>query len=222
MSRKKNIISLVIGIVGVCIGMAALLLFNKYALMSFPIGARMPLMIITYYLPAIAPIILAIVNKEKLTDFGFRKEKIGLQILIGLGLGIGMSLVFTLVPHLLGLGEYVDNGMRYKYLWQFIFEFTYLTVGVGAVEEFIFRGFFYTRFKNIFGKEFLAIIFSSVLFGLFHISGGSIVQIILTGLLGALFCFFRLKIKHCSTLSLIIMHGVYDGFISLMASLLLK
>ena len=222
MSRKKNVISLVIGIVGVCIGMAALLLFVNYALMSFSIGARMPLMIITYYLPAMAPIILVIVNKEKLSDFGFRKEKIGLQILTGIGLGIGMSVVFTLVPHLLGLGEYVDNGVRYKYLWQFVFEFVYLIIGVGAVEEFIFRGFFYTRFKNIFGKEFLAVILSSVLFGLFHIAGGSIIQILITGMLGALFCFFRLKIKHCSTLSLIIMHGVYDGLISVMASLLLK
>ncbi len=222
MSRKKNVISLVTGIVGVCIGMAALLLFVNYALMSFSIGARMPLMILTYYLPAMAPIILVIVNKEKLSDFGFRKEKIGLQILTGIGLGIGMSVVFTLVPHLLGLGEYVDNGVRYKYLWQFVFEFVYLIIGVGAVEEFIFRGFFYTRFKNIFGKEFLAVILSSVLFGLFHIAGGSIIQILITGMLGALFCFFRLKIKHCSTLSLIIMHGVYDGLISVMASLLLK
>lgn len=222
MNRKKNIISLIIGIAGVCAGMALLLLFNRFAMMSFPLGARMPLMIITYYLPAAMPIILAVVNKEKLSDFGFKKEKIGLQILIGLGLGIAMSAVFTLIPHLIGLGNYVDNGMRYKYLWQFIFEFIYLTLGVGAVEEFIFRGFFYTRFKNIFGKEYLAVILSSVLFGLFHISGGSIIQILITGLLGALWCTFRLKIKNCSTLSLIIMHGVYDGLITVMASLLLK
>ena len=71
-------------------------------------------------------------------------------------------------------------------------------------------------------KEFLAVILSSVLFGLFHISGGSIIQILITGLLGALWCIFRLKIKNCSTLSLIIMHGVYDGLITVMASLLLK
>ena len=54
-----------------------------------------------------------------------------------------------------------------------------------------------------------------------HIFSGNIMQLALTTVIGALFCFFRLKIKNCTTLSLIICHGVYDAMISVWASTLL-
>ena len=92
---------------------------------------------------------------------------------------------------------------------------------MGLAEEFAFRGFIYQRVKSLFGKDFLAVIISSVLFGFFHIMSGNIIQMVITGFIGALFCFFRLKIKNCTTLSVIIAHGVYDALITLMASLLL-
>lgn len=221
MSRKKNIITLIIGFAGIMAGLVGTMFANR-GIMVLPIGARMVLLIAAYWLIGVVPLVLAIVNREKPVDFGFSWEKPFLQILIGIGLGAAMSVVLTLVPHLAGFGNYVDNGNRYGFAWQFCWEFLYCTAGVGLVEEFAFRGFIYTRFKNIFGKDFLAVIFSSVLFGLFHIMGGSIVQMIITGLIGALLCFFRLKIRNCTTLSIIIAHGVYDALITLFASLLLK
>ena len=221
MSRKKSIITLIIGFVGIMAGLVATVFANK-GIMLLPVGARMVLLIAAYWLTAIVPVIIVISGKEKLSEFGFGKDKIGLQILIGTGLGIGMSAILTLVPHLLGYGSFVDNGSRYKYAWQFCWEFLYCIAGVGLAEEFAFRGFIYQRVKSIFGKDFLAVIISSVLFGFFHILGGSIIQMVITGFIGALFCFFRLKIKNCTTLSIIIAHGVYDALITLMASFLLK
>ena len=221
MSRKKSIITLIIGFVGIMAGLVATVFANK-GIMLLPVGARMGLLIAAYWLTAIVPVIIVISGKEKLSEFGFGKDKIGLQILIGTGLGIGMSAILTLVPHLLGFGGFVDNGSRYKYAWQFCWEFLYCIAGVGLAEEFAFRGFIYQRVKSIFGKDFLAVIISSVLFGFFHILGGSIIQMVITGFIGALFCFFRLKIKNCTTLSIIIAHGVYDALITLMASFLLK
>lgn len=44
--------------------------------------------------------------------------------------------------------------------------------------------------------------------------GGNIVQIISTGILGAIFCICRVKIKNCTLLSVIIAHGVYDALIT--------
>ena len=221
MSRKKSIITLIIGFVGIMAGLVATVFANK-GIMLLPVGARMVLLIAAYWLTAIVPVIIVISSEEKLSEFGFGKDKIGLQILIGTGLGIGMSAILTLVPHLLGFGSFVDNGSRYKYAWQFCWEFLYCIAGVGLAEEFAFRGFIYQRVKSIFGKDFLAVIISSVLFGFFHILGGSIIQMVITGFIGALFCFFRLKIKNCTTLSIIIAHGVYDALITLMASFLLK
>ena len=40
------------------------------------------------------------------------------------------------------------------------------------------------------------------------------IQAAFTGLIGALLCFFRMKIRNCTTLSLIIGHGIYDAMIT--------
>ena len=139
----------------------------------------------------------------------------------GLAVAAVFFIVLTLVPILIGQGENFGNGNRYTEVWQFAHEFVYLVFGVAAVEELVFRGFIYLRIKNISGKDWVAVVGSSVLFGLFHIFGGNVLQIILTGCMGAVWCLMRLKIKNLSTTSLIIGHGVYDWLITLMSALLL-
>ena len=221
MNKKKEIFNLTIGFLGAMLGLLGVVLFNKYILTSLPLALRMVMMIVTYWLPAVVPFIIMLRDKRSLSDYGFYKDHIFKQILIGLALAVAMSLVFTLFPHLLGYGEYVDNGKRYTFLWQFIYEFVYCVIAVGFTEELIFRGFLYDKFKEVFGTENAAVIGSSVLFGLFHIFGSNIGQIVMAGILGALFCLCRKKIKVCSTLSLIIMHGIYDALITVWASYLL-
>lgn len=178
-------------------------------------------MLLIYWLIALIPIIVMFVNKDKLVEYGFSKDKIKFQIIVGFLIGIAMSVILTLLPHLFGLGEYVDSGKRYQYLWQFIYEFFYCIFAVGFVEEFVFRGFVYKKIKNISQKDIIAIIASSVLFGMFHLFSGNIIQMLMTACIGAFFCFCRLNVKNCSTLSLIIAHGVYDALITVLASTLL-
>lgn len=67
-------------------------------------------MILTYWLIALIPAIVMIVNKDKLTDYGFSKEKIGMQIIVGILIGTVMSVLLTLIPHQIGFGEFVDSG----------------------------------------------------------------------------------------------------------------
>jgi len=69
-------------------------------------------------------------------------------------------------------------------------------------------------------SKWFAIIISSLLFGLFHIFNGNIIQIFVTAFIGFLYCVFREKIKGCTLLSLIIAHGVYDAMIVLWVSIL--
>ena len=221
MSKKKEWICLIVGFLAAILGVYGVIAFNKFVLISLPIGLRMVSMLLIYWLIALIPIIVMLVNKDKLADYGFNKNKIGLQIIVGVLIGIAMSFILTLMPHLFGFGEYVDNGKRYKYLWQFIYEFFYCIFAVGFVEEFVFRGFVYEKNKCISQKNIIAIICSSVLFGVFHLFSGNIVQMLITACIGAFFCFCRLKIKNCSTLSLIVGHGVYDALITVWASTLI-
>jgi len=221
MSKKKEWICLIVGFFGAILGLYGVVSFNQFVLMSLPLGLRMISMIFVYWLIALIPIIVVFVNKDKLVDYGFSKDKMKFQIIVGVFIGIAMSVILTLIPHLFGFGEYVDSGKRYQFLWQFIYEFFYCIFAVGFVEEFVFRGFVYKKIKNISQKDMIAIIASSMLFGLFHLFSGNIIQMLMTACIGVFFCFCRLKVKNCSTLSLIIAHGVYDALITVLASVLL-
>ena len=218
MSKKKESIWLVIAFLGAMLGCFGVHCFNAYVMMSLPLVARMVCMILIYWLIALVPVIVMLLGKDKLTDYGFRREGIGIQIFVGIATGLGMSAVLTLVPFLAGFGAYVDNGTGYRFWWQFLYEFLYCIVSVGAVEELVFRGILYEKLRRIGGSELPAFIISSVMFGLFHIFNGNIIQMFLTAGIGMIFCLCRLKIKNCSTLSLIIAHGVYDAMISVLSA----
>lgn len=219
--RRKELSSLALGYLGAMLGLCCTAAFGRLLLPALPMWLRMLTMPPAYWLIALAPALIMRLEGDKPVDYGFSRNNIPSQLLTGLLIALGMSLAFTLLPHMLGFGEHVDNGHRYKYLWQFVYEFIYCVIAIGFTEEFVFRGFVYARLKSMFSGEMPAIIVSSVLFGLFHVLGGNIVQMLVTALLGGLFCLCRLKIKSCSTLSLIIAHGIYDALISLWASLLL-
>ena len=152
-ATKKEWLGLIIGFIGIMLGCLMIRLMNRYLLMSIPLIPRMITMVVSYWLCALAPIVLLFFHKDRLSDYGFTKDGLLLQIVIGLGIGLLMSVFFTLVPHLFGFG-------------------------------------------------------------------GNIFQVFITMLIGLFFCFLRWKIKKCSTLSLIICHGVYDAMITVWASVL--
>ena len=212
--RNKIIIQMVIAIIGVIAGLVGVNAFNRYVLMSLPLVVRMVLMIVTYLPIVLVPFCIVLFNKDNWSDYGFSKKKIGYQVLVGLVIALCMSFVFTVIPHLTGKSEWVNNQHQYQYVWQFIYDFVYSIFAIALVEEFVFRGFFYKKLETLFGSTIGAIIGSSILFGLFHFLGGTMVQILLTGIIGAIFCICRVKIKNCTLLSVIIAHGVYDALIT--------
>ena len=205
---------MVIAIIGVVAGLLGVNAFNQYVLMNLTLVVRIVLMIVIYLLIALVPFCIVLFHKDKWSDYGFSKEKIGYQMLIGLGIALCMSFVFTVIPHLAGKSDWVNNQHQYQYMWQFIYDFVYYIFAIALVEEFVFRGFFYKKLEMLFNSTMGAIIGSSVLFGLFHFVGGNIVQILLTGIIGTIFCICRVKIKNCTLLSVIIAHGVYDALIT--------
>jgi membrane protease YdiL (CAAX protease family) len=215
MSEKKQAIQqLIISICGVFIALFGLYLFNQNLLMKFSIGARMILMILTQWLLFLVPEILMIKHKERLSSLGFRKENIPQQILIGILIALLLSLVLTMLPIWLGFKEMVGST-NYTEAWKFLYQFIYSIFGVALVEEIIFRGYIYYKLLEIKNSRWYAIIISSIIFGFFHIFNFDLIQIIMTTVIGLMFCLFREKINGCTTLSLIIAHGIYDGLIIL-------
>ena len=216
---KKSRLQLIIAIIGVFVAVFGVSMFNQHLLMSFSLPLRMILMIVIQWVLFIVPGILMIVNKENLSDIGFSKDKILQQIGIGVLLAVAMSLVLTVVPILLGFKDMVGN-ITYTQTWKFVYQFVYAILGVALAEELIFRGYIFNKLLEIKNSRWFAIIISSVLFGLFHIFNGNILQVIITAFLGFLFCIFREKIKGCTLISLIVAHGIYDAMIVLWVSIL--
>ena len=194
-------------------------MFNRYLLMQFPIGVRMVLMIVSQWIIMLVPAILIMVNKDKLSYFGMVTENISHQILIGVILALLMSLILTIVPILWGCKERIGNTLYYK-PWQFAYDFVYSIIGVALAEEFVFRGYIFHKLLEVKDSRWFAIIVSSILFGLFHIFNGNLIQVIMTSFIGFLYCVLREKIRNCTLLSLVITHGLYDGMIVLWVALL--
>lgn len=218
-SNVKSMIQLFIAVCGVFVAVFGLSMFNQHLLMSFPLPLRMVLMIVMQWLLFLVPAILMIVNKEKLCSIGFKKENIPSQIGIGVLLAVSMSLVFTVLPILLGFKDMVGST-TFTQVWKFVYQFIYAMFGVAFAEELIFRGYIFKKLLEIKNAKWFAIVISSVLFGLFHIFNGNIIQVLMAAFIGFLFCIFREKIKGCTLLSLIIAHGVYDALIVLWVSIL--
>lgn len=219
LKNKSSVTQLLIAIAGTFAVAYGVFLFNQHLLRTFSLPSRMILMIVTQWLLFLVPGLLMLVNREKISSLGFTKENLGRQIGIGLLIAVSMSLVLTVLPILLGFKDLVVDE-SYTEIWQFAFEFIYLLFGVALAEELIFRGYIFHKLLEIKNSRWFAIIISSLLFGLFHIFNGNIIQIFETALIGVLYCIFREKIKGCTLLSLIIAHGVYDFLIRLWVSVL--
>ncbi len=193
--------------------------FQQNILMSLPLAVRAVLMIVLQWTLLIVPVIFMHLSKITLSDIGFSKANLHIQVLTGVILGIAMSFVFTIVPILSGYKDMVGSR-SYTQVWQFCYEFVYMILGVALVEEFFFRGFIFKLLLDIKNSKWFAITLSSLIFGISHIFIGNFIQLFSTTLLGIFFCLCREKIRHCSILSLIIAHGIHNALITLFVSIL--
>jgi len=217
--KTKELLLLALAVCGVFITLFVLVLFNGYLLQSFQLLPRMVLGIAAQWLLFLAPGMLMLARKERIQDFGFTKRGRLKQILTGVCIALAMSAILTVIPILLGLRDMIGST-NYTRAWQFAYEFVYAVAGVALAEELVFRGYIFNKLLLIAKSKWWAIIISSVLFGLLHVFGGNPIQLLLTALIGMLFCLCRERIKGCTMLSLIIAHGVYDALIVLWSGIL--
>ena len=217
--KTRELFLLALAVCGVFAALFGLILFNRHLLQSFSLPLQAVLAIVTQWLLFLVPGVLMLINKERIRDLGFTKKGWAKQVLAGLCIALVMSAILTVLPISLGL-RYMIGGTNYTQAWQFVYEFVYAICGVALAEELIFRGYIYNKIQHMQNNKWWAIIASSILFGLFHIFGGNVLQILMTALIGLLFCLCRERVKNCTLLSLIIAHGVYDALIVLWVAIL--
>lgn len=194
-------------------------LFNQNVLGNLSSILRLPCMMILYWFIALILGIVMKLSGDKLNSYGFTGNRL-YQVLL---LPLSCHFFFTFLPHIIGMGNYVDNGRRYRYFWQYLFEFAYCIVSVSAVEEFVFRGVIYYKIKKIGGREWIGMdrnrLLLRTVWSVPYLPGQSDPNCYDRSSRHC-FCLLRLKIRGFTTLSLILAHGIYDALISVWASIL--
>lgn len=105
--KTRNITQLIVAIIGVFISIFGLTMFNRHLLMNFPLEIRMILMIVSNWVIMLIPIILIKRNKESFKDYWKISGNISIQVFTGIALALLISVLFTIIPILLGFKEMV-------------------------------------------------------------------------------------------------------------------
>ena len=148
------------------------------------------------------------------------KNRLWLQILIGLAIAAVLCFVMGIVPILCGtsiIGSHTEPSAGFL-----VVSAVQDILFIGVCEELVFRGYIQNQFEIWLKKcKWVAPLISGVLFGLWHIINGSLFQVLLTTLIGWVFGYCKYFIKDCSLLSLIIAHGLYDFSLVLLTCFML-
>lgn len=220
MFQKNTKLQIISGIAGTCFVFLLWKFVNPFLAATLSPGGLRLLNIAAILSLALPPLLVMMLSGDKFSDCGFTSESLFLQIGTGIGIGLGMATVLTLLPILLGLERMVYTGAGFKTPEQAIVQLFYFVFIVGLSEEFIFRGFLYSKLDLICFSDEMPVIISSTIFGLFHFSGFNFVQVLVCGLIGAFFCLCKKRIPHCTVVSLAIAHGIHDWMIRLLTTIL--
>ena len=90
LTKKKELIGLIIGWIGAMAGLVGMAAFNNFVLMSLSLGMRMVLIILMRGALMLIPFIIMLISRDRLRDYGFTKDKLGVQIGLGFILGFAV------------------------------------------------------------------------------------------------------------------------------------
>ncbi len=166
--------------------------------------------------------VIALMRGEKITprDIGFTKKNLPMQVVGGIAGGVITSALILTIPALLGHLRFFYGRVDGVTVPGVAIEILLCVLGVGMVEECIFRGYIYRKLLDAKDSKWLAILVSSVLFGLSHILNGNPIQIVMTTVLGIIWSIGRARIPNFTLLSLVIAHGLHDALLPVVAVIL--
>lgn len=217
--RRNTLIQIIIGMVGILVTLIVWKIIGAFISGELTQEAFSILNPFAGVSLIIVPLLIMLLGKDDLADYGITRKQVGQQLKVGVSIALCMSCVLVLLPMVLGGKYLVYGGEGYQSIESAIGGFVYFLLVVGLVEEFIFRGFLYGKLKEICQSDEAPILISSLVFGLFHFSGGNFMQVIMASAIGAVYCWCMDNIPNCSLLSLIIAHGMHDWLIRVLASI---
>lgn len=204
MNKKSKIIELIIVIIAAFFVNCFVIMLNNAASVIPRDVERITLYTMNQWIIPVMVLILLKKDGKTPGDIGFSKVKILRQIAIGILLGVLLAIIVYVLPALIS-GKSADiSQVDFK-----ISGLIYYVFGVAVSEEILIRGYIYQKLRDIQGSNVFAMIVSSVIFGLFHILGGNVYQIVFAAIFGFVLCFVKSKLRHCTLLSLIFAHGIY-------------
>lgn len=131
------------------------------------------------------------------------------QFAIGAAIAVCLSLVIAFLPAILGFSlvgshkPFTWFGLIYNLLNYFLI--------IGPVEELIFRVYVQETMISFFAKKpIIGVVLAAILFGLFHLINGSLLQVLFTFGIGLVFGLCKYGIKNCKYLGVSFGHGLYD------------
>jgi membrane protease YdiL (CAAX protease family) len=171
---------------------------------------------------AAVPLAVCRIRKISLSALGFSRNKAGLQLLLSFGVFAVTISAAVLIPLFIGLNKTDVLSFKSSSIGVLVFYILFDIICVGFGEEFVFRGYMYTRVKTASGSDWGAIAVSSVLFGLLHFPNTlNVLNVVCTAALGFVYAFCRYKLKNCTVLTLSVAHGLHDAAITLLSYILL-
>jgi membrane protease YdiL (CAAX protease family) len=189
-------------------------------------GSNIPLkMALTLLIPvlmAAVPLIVCKIRKIRLSDLGYTAKKFFRQLIISICIfAVTFSLVI-LIPLLVGMNKADVLSFKCSSPGILIFFIIHDFLFIGFTEEFIFRGYFYSRIEKAAGSKLIAVVASSLLFGFWHFPNGfNIMKVAVTSIIGLIYGFARYKIRDCSVYSLSVAHGLHDMAITVFSYFIL-
>lgn len=174
------------------------------------------LTIVAYTTVAIIAMVLTGQSKKLLPT----KNRLWLQISIGVGLAAVLCFAVGIIPILCGtsfIGSHRDMSIGRIFI---VAIQDMLFVGVG--EEIVFRGYIQNQFTIWIKKcKWISPLIAAVLFGFWHLINGNLIQVLFTTVIGCIFGYSKYFIQNCSLLSVIIAHGLYDFSLVLLTCFML-
>ncbi len=204
MGKKEEIFNLFLRIL---LFFIVVCLIRKLNFIASLISEGFELTILLSMIQWIIPLIVFILMKKEgmtINEIGFYKGKWINQILIGFGMAALLVCTIYVIPSYL-LGKLIVQSSINMNVETLIY-----LISVSVAEEILFRGYIYEKINKINKSEWSAIFISSFIFGIFHVFGSDVFQIISAIIMGMFICICKLKIKNCTLLSLILAHAMYD------------
>jgi membrane protease YdiL (CAAX protease family) len=216
--KKRRVIKTVVLITALCAAVVAATFAFKFVVsVGLGFGA-----VYAIYIAMIAFVVIACrIEKRRVADLGFRKEKLFIQILIGVSIAAVLSFLIGALPILIGGSGASLIGEKQTNTANIIYSIVTYLVFIGLSEELIFRGYIQTQINELTKRKFVGVLIAAALFGLWHIINGSWAQVASAFLIGCVFGFCKEYMKNCSLLSLIIAHGLFDALLVVVGLILL-